>query len=112
MKAAEREEVRQALDVVTQLKAINGTCLRVLNDAVQAGDPETVLKAVDRIHRQIELQAKLLGELDERPVINVLMQPEWLQVRAVLLAALAAFPQAREAAAAALVPLEGNGARV
>ena len=105
--AAEAEDVRQALDVLAQLKAINGATLQVLADARKAGDGDFALKAVDRVQRQIELQAKLLGELDERPQLNVLIAPEWLAVRAELLDVLRGYPDARQAVAARLVALEG-----
>ena len=100
--AAGEEAVKQALDVVQQLKAINGASMAILVEARRAQDGELALKAVDRIQRQIELQAKLLGELDERPQVNVLVMPEWLALRARVLAALAAFPEARIAVAEAL----------
>lgn len=66
-----------------------------------AGDPDrpdTALKAIDRIHKQIEL----LGELDDRPQVNVLVMPEWLQLRGAILHALAPYPEARAAVAAHL----------
>ncbi len=107
---AAREEER-ALDVVKQLKAINGASLRILHEAQQGQDPQTALKAVDRIQRQIELQAKLLGQLDERPQVNILMAPEWLIVRSALLTALAPHPEARRAVVGALVSIEAQGAR-
>ncbi|HEY8745812.1 MAG TPA: hypothetical protein VIU62_22220 [Chloroflexota bacterium] len=102
--AAEHQEQQQAyaLDVLAQLKAINAASLGVLKDARQSGDGELVLKAVDRVQRQIELQAKLLGELDERPQVNVLVMPEWVTLRARLLVALAPYPAARLALAEAL----------
>lgn len=100
--AAGAEEVRQALDVLQQLKTINGAALTVLRDARAAGDGDLALRAIDRILKQIELQAKLLGDLDERPVINVLLSPEWQQLRARIVAALAAYPEARVAVAEAL----------
>jgi len=96
------EETRQALDVLQQLKTINAAALTVLRDARTAGDGDLALKAIDRIHRQVELQAKLLGELDERPVVNVLVTPEWHALRETMLRALAPFPAARLAVAAAL----------
>lgn len=104
-KAADDEH---ALDVVKQLRAINGASLRILHEAQQGQDPQTALKAIDRIQRQIELQAKLLGQLDERPQVNILMAPEWLQVRAVLLTALAPHHEARRAVTAALVAIEAG----
>lgn len=101
-KAQEGLDVRAALDVVGQLKAINGASLQVVADARRLGDGELALKAVDRIQRQLELQAKLLGELDERPQINLTVAPEWLSVRLVLVQALAPFPEAKVAVAGAL----------
>jgi len=96
------EETRQALDVLQQLKTINAAALTVLRDARAAGDGDLALKAIDRIQRQVELQAKLLGDLDERPVVNILLSPEWQQLRGQLVAALAPFPEARVAVAAVL----------
>ena len=100
--AQQAEGTAHALDVLQQLRSINGAALSVLRDARNAGDGDLALKAVDRIFRQIELQAKLLGELDERPVINVLLSPEWQQLRGQIVAALAPFPEARVAVAAVL----------
>ena len=106
--AADAEDVRQAIDVLGQLRAINAATLAVLADARKAGDGDLALKAVDRVQRQIELQAKLLGELDERPVVNLTISAEWIEIRAVLLDALRPHPEARQAVAASLVALEGH----
>ncbi len=100
--AAGAEEVRQALDVLQQLKTINSAALTVLRDARAAQDGDLALKAIDRIHKQIELQAKLLGDLDERPVVNVLISPEWLALRGRIVGALARYPDARVALAEVL----------
>ena len=108
-KAQAAEDVRQAIDVLGQLRAINAATLAVLAAARKTGDGDLALKAVDRVQRQIELQAKLLGELDERPTVNVLVAPEWLRVRAVLLEVLRDYPDARTAVAARLAALEGRG---
>ena len=101
-KSQEAREEAQALDVVKQLKAINAAALAILADARTTGDADTQLKAIDRIQRQIELQAKLLGDLDERPQVNVLVMPEWLAIRTALLRALAPYPTARQAVVEAL----------
>lgn len=106
IKAAEAEDVAHAIDVVKQLKAINAASLAVLSDARKAGDGELALKAVDRVQRQIELQAKLLGDLDDRPQITLVTAPQWLVVRSTLLQVLQAYPEARVAVAASLVALE------
>ncbi|CAN5309012.1 hypothetical protein BH24GEM2_BH24GEM2_17950 [soil metagenome] len=66
-------------------------------------DPrELILKTAARLDSQLQLLGKLLGELKEGATVNVLIAPEWLQVRAVLLSELAPYPEARQAVAAAL----------
>jgi len=65
-------------------------------------DPrELVLKTAGRLQPQIELLAKLIGELDERPV-NILISPEWLELRSVIVGALAPHEEARGAVLRAL----------
>jgi hypothetical protein len=110
IKAAEVEEVRQALDVVQQLKAINGATLQILMDARATGDADTALKAIDRIHKQIELQAKLLGELSDAPQVDVVLMPEWLALRGAILAALAPYSEARATVATQILRLEEHPA--
>jgi hypothetical protein len=105
-----RGAVDAGLDVVSQLRAINGVTLAVLKEARERHDGELALKAVDRVQRQIELQAKLLGDLDERPQVNILVAPEWIELRTVLLKALQSHPEARQAVAAVLIGVErGSG---
>jgi hypothetical protein len=98
----EAEEATQALDVVRQLKAINAACLEVLTKARSAGNDATLLRAVDRIHRQIDLQARLLGDLQDAPTVNVLVMPEWQRVRILVVETLRPFPEARAAVVEAL----------
>jgi hypothetical protein len=102
--AAGEEKVREALDVLQQLKAINQVAMRTMIDAHRSGDGDLALRAVDRVQKQIELQAKLLGELQQEgtATINVVQSPEWLQLRRQTLRALSPYTEARVAAAGAL----------
>jgi transposase-like protein len=111
-KAQQASEAEHALDITKQLRAINGVSLSILDEARRSNNPAIALKAIDRVQRQIELQAKLLGELDDRPQVDIVLTPAWRSTRAALLAALAPFPDARVAVAEQLVALEGsNGHR-
>jgi hypothetical protein len=49
-----------------------------------------------------------LGELDERPQVNVLISPEWLELRAVIVGALEPHSEARGAVLEAIQGI-GNG---
>ena len=112
LKAVEKREdadIRTAIDIMGQLKAINGAALGVLKGARDANDGDLALKAIDRIHRQIELQAKLIGELQQEGTTNIIVNnPEWVQIRTALMVALTPFPDAAQAVAGTLVSLEGG----
>jgi DNA-binding transcriptional ArsR family regulator len=99
---AGRREV-EADNLLEQVADLQRQAQAIKDKAEAAGDLKTALQGIRELVRIIELLAKLRGELDTRPVVNVLLSSEWLQVRAVLLRALAPFPEARQAAAAALL---------
>ena len=65
-----------------------------------------MLLAVDRVTRQLEFQARLIGQIDERPTITLVQSTEWTVVRSALLVALAPFPDARLAVVNALTGLQ------
>ena len=111
-RAKEVADVTHALDVAKQLMTINGVAYTLIREAMDATprDTETVLKAMDRVQRQLEMQARLLGELDDRPTVNVLVTAEWARLRGALMEALAPFEEARVAVAAALVAAEAGEA--
>jgi hypothetical protein len=78
---------------------------------VKHADPrELILKTSQRLEGQLELLARLVGELQDGQTVNVLIMPEWHRVRAVIVEALASFPPARVVVAEALWRLEhANG---
>jgi hypothetical protein len=74
-------------------------------------DPrELLLKSYDRLQRRLELVAKLIGELDERPQLNVTISPQWVEIRTVLIQALEPYPEARQHVARALLEIDGTKA--
>jgi hypothetical protein len=66
-------------------------------------DPRMLLlRTSAQLQSNLELIAKLIGQLDDRPVVNVLITPEWQKLRAVIIEALMDEPSARIKVAAAL----------
>lgn len=57
------EEAR-GIDVVKQLKVINTITLTILQSARDNGQDGMALFAIDRVLKQIELQSKLLGDIN------------------------------------------------
>jgi hypothetical protein len=76
---------------------------------MRGADPrELILKAAKRLEAELQLVARLLGQLPAPaeqggPTVNVLItSPEWLTTRAAILAALEPYPEARAAVAQAM----------
>jgi hypothetical protein len=105
------EEVAQADTLLGQVRDLQGRALTILGRAEEAGDLRTALGAIREARGNLELLAKLLGELDERPVVNLNLSPEWLELRAVIVGALEPHPQALRAVVGALEGAENGSAR-
>ena len=101
-------EEATATGLLARLRALNAETADVLRQAKEIADHELRLKAIQRAERQIELEGRLLGELEDGATVNIAIMPEWLALRAALLAALAPYPEARIAVAERLAAL-GDG---
>jgi hypothetical protein len=98
-KAREAAEVAQADDLLAQVRDLQDRALAVLGRAESAGELRTALGAIREARGNLELLAKLIGDLDERPQVNVLIAQE---AQTTIIAALAPYPDARQAVADAL----------
>ena len=109
--SARAAEVARADTILERLAEITKVTRAILADAYRSRTHALALQAVARLERQLELEARLLGELRDGPTVNVVLTPEWARAIGVLLAALAPYPEARVRAADALAQLEGGAAR-
>ncbi len=97
------EKDKHAIEAVQQLKAINTVCLEVLRESRETKQHDILLRAVDRIARQIDLHIRVYGRIEDEPeAIDLRTLPEWQQMRTRLVQALEAFPEARLAVVQAL----------
>lgn len=105
-RALEIKVVDTGRSVLERLRDLNREALDILAEARREGSRRDALAAIHTLHRLLELEARLLGELaHERPQVqvNVLASPEWLALRARLIEALRPYPEAAHAAAKVLV---------
>ena len=110
VKSKEAQEAALADDLFAQLNKLLNKAISILLKAEGAGDLRTALLGIRESRACIELLAEMEGELNRNPVVNILLAPEWVAVRGALLRALAPYPTARTAAAAALLEVErGDG---
>ncbi len=91
------EEVAQADDLLGQVQDLQARTLAILEAAEGTKQHRTALSAIREARSNLELLAKLLGELDDRPQVNVLVSPEWLELRVAIVGSLEGYPEAREA---------------
>jgi hypothetical protein len=111
--AGKRSTVRRKATLAELLAEVNDSHRSPVRTVTMVetkhADPrELVLKTAARLQPQIELLARLIGELDERPQMNILVSPEWITVRTAVLETLAPHPEARAAVAGRLLQLEAG----
>jgi len=104
--ASAAQEVARADTLLGQVQSLRDRALSLLDRAERDGDVRAAVVALRETRATIELLAKLAGELQEAAVVNIVASPDWCRIRTVLLSALAPFPDARAAAAAALLAAE------
>lgn len=108
VKAQDAQEVAEADDLLAQVRGLQIRTLSILEAAEGASQHRTALSAIKEARSNLELLAKLVGELDDSPTVNVLVSPQWIEVRAVLLETLSPYPRARSAVAGELLKLEAG----
>lgn len=104
-KAKAAVEVAEADDLLARIEGIQRRTLAILEAAEDTQQHGTALAAIREARANLELIGRVTKELVAAPTLNLHLNPEWLEVRATIVAALDAHPAARESVLAAL---EGN----
>ncbi len=112
VKAKEAQEVAQADDLLEEVRSLQSRALSILNTAESIGDLRTALGAIREARGNLELLAKLVGQLDDRAQVHLHLSPEWLELRATIVGALEGHQDAKEAVLNVLeAGTEGHGSR-
>jgi len=75
------EEIARADSLLEEVCDLQAKALDILEQAEVNGDFHTAVYAIREARGSLELLAKLVGKLDKRPTVNVLIAPEWLFLR-------------------------------
>ncbi len=102
VKAHEAQEVAQADTLLEQVLSLKARALSILDKAEDAGDLRTAVSAIREARATVELFAKLSGELQQEGTVNLVVNAEWLTLRAVVIGALQPYPDAAGAVTRAL----------
>jgi transposase-like protein len=110
----EKLKTEESEALLQNLAAQRARLLMMQDAELEAGNAQAVATLAGRIHQNLEIVGKYLGELHQhstKTVLNVMLTPEYLELRNALVRALAPFPEARRAVAAVLHSKEGSAAQ-
>jgi hypothetical protein len=105
--AQETDRAGGLVDRINELTSETRAILRKVKDG-ENKDLDLALKAIIRLERQLELEAKIEQVISDAPVINLHLSAEWLEVRGLILWALEPHQEARESVLLAL-EAQSNG---
>ncbi|MBI4470952.1 MAG: hypothetical protein HY650_16680 [Acidobacteria bacterium] len=103
--ATKARDVSQANTLLERLARAHRETWEILAEVRRDGEPEIALKALARIEKQLELEGRIIGELQEKPSVTIFASDDWQRVRAVVLDALSAYPATKAALVSKLAEL-------
>ncbi len=93
------EQGNQTLAEVRDLKV---KALEILEQAQGAGDLKTALMGIREARGCLELCLKAEGQIKDAPQVTIINNPEWVELRTLIITALEPYPAAREAVVRAI----------
>jgi hypothetical protein len=90
------------------IEALQARTLAILEATERTSDHRTALAAIREARGNLELIGEVTKELDRAPTLNLHLNPEWLEVRALIITALEPYSDARESVLRAIEGV-GNG---
>jgi hypothetical protein len=101
----------ESQSLLGNLVALRHRLFAALDTAEEFNDAGMLTRVSSQLHANLELTGKLLGDLSAGTTnVNVLIMPQYVELRVALVQALASFPEARQAVAAVLHQLESKAA--
>ncbi len=107
-KAKDAVEVAEADDLLSRLEALQSRTLAVLEAVEGTENYGVALAAIREARSNLELIGRVTKELESMPTINLTLNPDYLEARAVIVQALSPYPEARQAVSDALASHDGG----
>ncbi len=101
-KLREEGDDERGLAILDEVVSIFGGLRSFLIRAEQGEDGPEYRAHAAEMRKFLELAAKVQGDLDETPRVNVLLQAEWIELKAAIVGALQEHPDALEDVLAAI----------
>jgi hypothetical protein len=109
-KASRAEEVAQADTLLDRLEDLQRRTAAILERVEDTDNFNASLGAIREMRRNLEVIGEVTKELDRTPTVNLHLNPEFIQIRNAIVAAVAPYPDAAQAISQAMTELEeGDG---
>jgi len=89
-------------DTLAEVRDLKVKAVKILDTAEGAGDLKTALLGIREARGCLELMFKAEGRIQERPQVNILINPQWIELRTLIVKALEPYPEAKRAVVNAL----------
>ena len=106
VKAKDAVEVAEAGSLLDRVESLYKRTEAILEAAESNGEWGTALQAIRECRGNLELFGRVTKELHDAPTVHLHLNPEWLELRAVIVGALEPYSEAR---GAVLRALDGGG---
>jgi hypothetical protein len=101
----------RADSLLDRIEALQSRTLATLDEVEQTDDYRARLAAIREARANLELIGEITKELDRTPTLNLHLNPEWLELRALIVGALEPHPAARDAVVRAIAKASNGSAR-
>ncbi len=85
----------EGLNVINALMESRARILSIYDEARQTGDVRAAIQALQCEVSQLTLMGKLTGQFSDETQINILMNPEFVRLKQILIKTLEPYPEAR-----------------
>jgi hypothetical protein len=100
--ARDAEQASRADTLLDRIEALQSRTLAILKAAEKTHQYRTALAAIREARGNLELIGEVTKELNRTPTLNLSLHPEYIEVRTLIVEALAPYPEAKDAVALAL----------
>jgi hypothetical protein len=107
--AADAERAARADTLLDRIEALGRRIEEFLTRIEHTDNYSATLGVFRELRSNLELIGEVTRELDRAGTINVALNPEWLEIRGVIIAALEPHPTARDSVLRALEGVDNNG---
>lgn len=90
-------ELATSEDIYNEIEKWHTEAKDLQSTAKRSGDIKTALLGLEKALKCLELMLKIHGQIHDGPQITIINNPQWIELRTLIISALEPYPQAREA---------------